>query len=297
MGHTNYPLVVFDQEPPHMTTPQEDVVSSICDGIRCLVGSRKLEPSSQWYPPPLLDAVPNIPGLLEERVSVNHILDPGNSDRDTNGSRSNRDGKIEDQQTYGNVRSLLGKLGIISFAAMSLVALVRIFIGNRQSSAPAQPVISPEPIVSVIDKEKPISTSLLLSAAPIAASDIHPIVMAPSHEPDPTPPPKPEGPTPRAEEPRPILRPPAVEIIGDPEDGDESDKEGPLDVPRRKGPRRRKRGKKKKLDTLGPGAEQDEDDVMVKDVPDEIPVAPLTPASHKTSPSSSLIVSDTVLGA
>lgn len=291
MGPTNYPLVVFDQEPAHTANPEDNVlVSPVCDGIRCLVGSRKSEPT-------LLYAVPNIPGLLEERVPLDHRIGSGSgsSDGDTNESRS--DSKTEDRQTYGETR--LGKWGIIGLVAMSLAALVKFMAGNRQPSAHTQPTLPPETIATVVDNEKSMSASIPMPTT-ISTSDTHAIVLASSPESDPIPLiAKPEEPTPIAEEPAPMLGPPAVEFVGEPEDhdGDESEKEAPSDMPRRKGPRRRKRGKKKKTDTVGPGAEQDEDEVVVKDSPDETPVLSLTPAPHIPSPPSSLLVSDTVLGA
>ena len=130
MGHTNFPLVVFDQEPPRMAIPEGDVSVS----YQCLVGTRKFEPNSQWYPPPLLDVVPNIPGL-EGQVSLDHIIqsESPSSDGDTK-SRLIADIGEEGRQTYEEAQ--LGKWGIIGLAAMLFVALAKYFMGNRRVSPP-----------------------------------------------------------------------------------------------------------------------------------------------------------------
>jgi hypothetical protein len=300
MGHTNFPLVVFDQEPPHMAGPEGDVSTSpMCDGLRCLAGSRKSEASSQWYPPPLLDAVPKLPGLLEERVSFNHRLGSGSSssEGDSNDSRAGDDTERE-RQTYGEAR--LGKWGIIGFAATVLVALTKIFIGSRQPPESIQPVLSSKEIGTVVDWEKPVSQSDLTPFSPPPPSRPPAIKVARSPEPDLIPPsPKPEGLTRRPQDPNLKSQLLPVEHPGEPEDGDESEKEGPSDMPRKKG-RRRKRGKKKKTEAVEPeaDADEDEDDFVTKDVPNETPVVPPSPALSVLvpSPPSSLLVSDTVLG-
>jgi serine/threonine-protein kinase/endoribonuclease IRE1 len=292
MGHTNFPLVVFDQEPPHMAIPEGDMsVSHICDGIHCMVGARKVGSASQWYLPPLLDAVPNIPGLLEERVSFDRRIHPEspNPDSDTNESRTSANDVEEGRQTYDEAQ--LGKWGVIGFAAMLLVALVRYFMANRQMSPSIQPTMSPKEIA--VDVEKPVAESISIptSSPPISDSPSVEVVTPPESDPITS--------TPKPVEPTFQLQSPLEEFAGELEDGDESEKEGPSDVPRRKGPRRRKRGKKKKAEGMGPGTEQAEDNVLAaKNALEEPPVATLTPVTPVPVPSSpSLMVSDTVLGA
>ena len=284
MGHTNFPLVVFDQEPPRMAIPEGDVSVS----YQCLVGSRKFEPNSQWYPPPLLDAVPNIPGLLEAQVPLDRIIqsESPSSDGETNESRLIADIGEEGRQTYEEAQ--LGKWGIIGLAAMLFVALAKYFMGNRQVSSSIQPAIKE----IAVDGEKLMTDSIPIptSSAPINESIAIATEIQPDSDPMQSIPPT-DGPTSHSQ-------PPSDEYVGEPEDGDESEKEGPSDIPRRKGPRRRKRGKKKKAEGVVTAAEQAEDDVVVKDALDEPPIPSLTPITPLPVPSSpsSLLVSDSVLG-
>lgn len=292
MGYANFPLVTFDQETAHLAVPEDDVsFSHICDGIRCLVGSRKFEPSLQWYSPPLLDAAPHIPGLPEARTSVDHTTHPktGNADGDTNDSRSSAD-DMEARQIYEEAR--IGKWGIIGFTAMLILALTKFVVGNRRSSVSIQPDILPGPFKTSVDGENPISESIPISISSLSPPDPPSVEVTPSPESQPF---KILS-TLKPEELTSDLQPPLVVDAGEPEDGDESEREGPSDIPRRKGPRRRKRGKKKKADPMGPEAEQVNNDIaVVKSGVDELSVVPLTPATPIPAPSS-LLVSDTVLG-
>ncbi|KAF8584577.1 kinase-like protein [Ramaria rubella] len=291
MGHNNFPLVVFDQEPPREAIPDGEMsVSQVCEGVRCLVGSRKFEPSSQWYPPPLLDAVPNVPGLSEERVSLDHRLaESVKSDGDTNESRASRGDVALDKWIYSD--TTFRTWSLLACMVVLIGALARIFLGKGKASNSIEPDMLVE-TAPPNDGEK-IVVEPIHTSSPSPTSLPPPVLeLATEPEPEPAlPPPTPDAPAQYS----PI---PPLEAAGEQEDGDESEKENLLDAPRRKGPRRRKRGKKKKPEAISAGVEQDEDELVPKDLPGDIPIVPMTPTVSipMPSPSSSLLVSDNVLG-
>ena len=289
--------MVFDQEIPpparREITKEGTSTAQPCDGMHCLVGSRRFEPSSQWYIPPLLDAVPNVPGMAQERVSFDRGVGRGgvNGDVDANESRPSGGDVGSDQWTYMN--AALGKWAALCGVTILLVVLSKLFLDKRKAHVLVAPKLSSNEDATTTEITKPSLPEAIQSHPAVSPPDLPVINLAASQEASLIP----QSPNPESR--ASYLPTPPLDTV-EPEDADDSEKEGVLDTPRRRGPRRRKRGKKKKNEVLSPEVDAEVDEGPLKEMKghaDEVAVQIVTPTSPiSIPPTSSLLVSDTVLG-
>lgn len=316
LGNHNFPLVVFDQTPP-LSIPEGDSVNNPpCNGIECLVGARRMDAISQYYPPQLID--PPTPSKSTDptdsgrQLPVEHTsigLGPPKLETEINQSIF----PISDPPHLGweiDIRTW----GILGFTLLLGMTIAKVFMNNpRETTSSTINASSVEPDQDPIPDPPPSIPAVLSEAVPPAISA----------EPDKPLPPSLDIPV--------LAAPPtsasplqnSPEAALDAEDNDDTDKEGEVGQTRRKGPRRRRRGKKKKAEQVVDNPEAGEsaelDDYVRVQLPNGNPLSPATPVLSPlplVTPStplpiltssalppkvdlaipSSLIVSETVLG-
>lgn len=314
LGHDNFPLVVFDQTPP-LSIPEGDSVNNPpCNGVECLVGARKLDSASQWYPPLLIDPPTPSETQLKEQSPIERPeikVDIPRLETSTNQSIPT----LPEPPTPGwemDIRTW----GVLGFTLLLGITIAKLFMNNSREISQANGLPKSDLVdeTHTLPLNPPPVVPPVLPKEDIPASPATPIINIPI----------------QSNNALPALSPtePGLDV----EDNEDTDKEAEVGQTRRKGPRRRRRGKKKKNEQvtdnpdLGEAAEL-EDFVQVQ-LPADLPqqpatpklsplplVTPLTPLPLQMPPlspaaippstpipkvesssSSSLVVSETVLG-